>query len=112
MLLYAIRMRIVSACLRSVFIDRAVVIRTEKRARHRLENLVTVLINPNVLLHELSILHSEMLGNALYVRVCQKWTRGGATIGTLQAIDARKGLLMRFLEKRIQLPWIDPLQLG
>jgi hypothetical protein len=90
-----IRIGIPPAIARSYFINRAVIVRSQERARAVLHDIISILVQPQVGFNEHGFFQSQMPGNPLNVGSLEPGTDCFATAGAGQTIYMGKRLLMQ-----------------
>ena len=94
-----------SACFGPDIIDRTVIVGAKERTRQTLEDIILVLVNPEIGLDKTRRPHFEMSSQPLNISVSEQGARGLATICTLQAIGSGKFLLVQFDHHPIEVLW-------
>ncbi len=107
-----IGMRVLSACLWPVFINTAIIIAIQKRAGRRLQYIILILVDTQILFYKVTRPHTQAFGNAFYI--CLVKNRAGclATVGTLQAIRFCKHLVVQAVKRIVEPPRVLPFQTG
>ena len=104
MLLDAITVWVFSTGLWPNVIDATAIVTTKEWTGQVLKYPVLVFLDSQVRRFKLGSLHLQVLGNSFPVFLCPQGACGFAAIGTGQAIDAIKGLVVQVMHDVIQLP--------
>lgn len=102
--------RILPTCLWAVFVNVTIVICTKERTGRRLQHIVIILIDAEILLHKVSRFHPQRPGDTFYIILIKYRTGGLAAIRAGKAIGFLKYLLVNGVEMVVYPTRIDPLQ--
>lgn len=83
-------------------VNHTIILGIEKRARHALQNVIVVFVNPQILIDKLLRLLPEMLGDTFYIGSSEKRPGRFAAIGALQAIGFAEFRIVQFLHRIIE----------
>ncbi len=86
-------------------VDETIIIGCQKGAGYFLEDVIIVLIDPQVLIDELLGLLAQVFGNALNVFIGKEWSCSFTAVGTGETVSATEFLLVQLLHLKIQLLW-------
>lgn len=91
-------MRVLTAGLRAVFVDLAVVVRIQERARCQLQDVVFVLVDSQVLFNKFTRFLPECFGSPLNIRLIKNRAGGLAAVGAGEAVNFFKDLTVNFVK--------------
>lgn len=93
--LMAVGIRIMLAITGTHLVNATIIIRAQKRTGAVLDHIVAIFIQPQEGFDKDRLLHPQVPGDAFDIRGFKTRADGFTTIGAMQAIDVRKGLLMQ-----------------
>jgi hypothetical protein len=99
----AVGMRVLPAGARTYFVNGAVVITSQKRARGGVEYVIAIGVEMQVLLDQFGRAQAQMLGNPVNVDIPENGTGGFAAIGAGKAIDFREGLIVSLPDDAVKI---------
>lgn len=102
--LFPVRMRVLAASFRSVLINTAIVIRSQKRARHRPEYIVFILVDMQMACYHFVRLDTQCLCNPFDVAVGNTRAQRTATVTAFQAVYRVEHLFVDGMNRIIQYP--------
>lgn len=105
-------MRIFPAGFWPALVHGAIVIGAQERAWRALEHIVTVFIDPKVLLNKVTRSHPQRLGYTLNIRFVKNGAGGLAAIGARQTVDFAEHLFVNGVKDVVDLPGVFLFQTG
>ena len=105
MKIFSVCMRIFPAGFWPNFINRTVIIASQKRTRYLLQHMVIIFIYPKVIFNEFTGLHFKMPGNAFNILIGKKRAGGFTTVCAAKAISLGKLFIMQLHHLYVQMLW-------
>ena len=108
----SVGVRILATCLWTVFVNVAIIVVSQERARRRFKNEIAILVDSQVFFLEIPWPHPECLRKSFNVILIEDGAGGLATVGALEAISFSEDFIVQTMESIIDFTGIHFFEAG